>query len=132
WDRLLKLRGSVARVLEKLRVGGAIGASLDAEVDLYCEPALLEKVRAFGGELRFLFITSEARAFAASERPVSAEAAEEGDANDAWIVARPSEAKKCVRCWHKRPDVGSNAAHPEICGRCVSNLEGPGETRRFI
>jgi isoleucyl-tRNA synthetase len=132
WERLLKLRGSVARVLEKLRVAGTIGASLDAEVDLYCEPALLEKVRAFGVELRFLFITSEARVFPASERPASAEVAEEGDANDAWIVAKPSEAKKCVRCWHKRPDAGSNAAHPEICGRCVSNLEGPGETRRSI
>jgi isoleucyl-tRNA synthetase len=93
---------------------------------------LLEKVRAFGDELRFLFITSEARVFAASERPPAAEAAEEGDANDAWIVARPSAEKKCVRCWHKRPDVGSNAAHPEICGRCVTNIEGPGETRRYI
>jgi len=44
---------------------------------------------------------------------------------------RPSAAAKCVRCWHKRADVGSEAAHPELCARCVVNLDGAGETRRF-
>ena len=48
-----------------------------------------------------------------------------------WLAVRPSTAAKCVRCWHKREDVGSVAGHEEICGRCVTNLDGPGETRRY-
>jgi isoleucyl-tRNA synthetase len=41
----------------------------------------------------------------------------------------PSSAAKCERCWHYRDDVGSDAAHPSLCGRCTSNLFGAGETR---
>jgi isoleucyl-tRNA synthetase len=51
---------------------------------------------------------------------------------DVWVSARVSDAAKCVRCWHRRDDVGSHAEHPELCGRCVSNVEGPGETRRWF
>jgi isoleucyl-tRNA synthetase len=45
------------------------------------------------------------------------------------VIVSPSKATKCERCWHYREDVGSDAAHPTICGRCVSNLHGAGETR---
>jgi isoleucyl-tRNA synthetase len=48
-----------------------------------------------------------------------------------WLQVRVSDKPKCVRCWHHRADVGANPAHPEICGRCVSNIDGPGEERRF-
>jgi isoleucyl-tRNA synthetase len=42
-----------------------------------------------------------------------------------------SEHAKCGRCWHHREDVGINPAHPEICGRCVDNIEGAGEVRHY-
>jgi isoleucyl-tRNA synthetase len=45
------------------------------------------------------------------------------------VSARPSTQVKCARCWHYRADVGSNPAHPELCGRCDSNLHGTGEVR---
>jgi isoleucyl-tRNA synthetase len=131
WDALLQLRSAVMRELEKLRNAGAIGGPLDAGIDVYCAPALLALAESFGDELRFVFITSEARAHPAEQRPHDAVPAEEGEANVAWIVARPSTATKCVRCWHKRADVGSHPGHPELCGRCVTNLEGPGEIRRY-
>jgi isoleucyl-tRNA synthetase len=131
WDAVLELRGAVMRELEKLRNAEAIGAPLDATIDVYCAPDLLETVQTFGDELRFVFITSEARVHPAEQRPAHAAAADESDHNAAWIVARPSEASKCVRCWHKRTDVGSHADHPELCGRCVTNVVGEGEVRRF-
>jgi isoleucyl-tRNA synthetase len=120
------------RELEKLRNANAIGAPLDAEVDVYCAAHLLQILQSFGEELRFVFITSAARVHRADSRPADAAPAEEGDEDFAWIVARPSAAKKCVRCWHKREDVGSSAEHPELCGRCVTNVAGPGEQRRYI
>jgi isoleucyl-tRNA synthetase len=132
WDVLLRVRSGVMRELEKLRSAAAIGAPLDAEVDVYCAPHVLQVLQPVGDELRFAFITSAARVHRADARPAEAAAAEEGNEDFAWIVARPSAAKKCVRCWHKREDVGSAANHPELCGRCATNIDGPGEQRRFI
>ena len=48
------------------------------------------------------------------------------------VMVRKTDHRKCVRCWHYRADVGVNPAHPEICGRCVTNVEGPGENRRWF
>ena len=132
WDDVLNLRGAVSRELEKLRNAGEIGAPLDAEVDVYCSPQLLAKLREFGDELRFVFITSGARALPADQRPADAAAAEQGEGNNAWIVVRVSSATKCVRCWQKQADVGSDPEHPELCGRCVVNVRGPGERRHHV
>jgi isoleucyl-tRNA synthetase len=48
------------------------------------------------------------------------------------FVARVSEAGKCARCWHHRDDVGAHLVHPALCGRCVENVDGPGESRRWF
>jgi isoleucyl-tRNA synthetase len=57
----------------------------------------------------------------------------EGGAKDGgvWIRVQASTAPKCERCWHHRPEVGSNAEHPTICARCVENLDEPGESRNL-
>ena len=110
----------VARELERLRAAGEIGAPLEAEVEIRCPPAMAERLSALGTELRFFLITSAAS--------VVADPNESGTS----IRVTPTGAPKCVRCWHRLPDVGTHAEHPELCGRCISNLpEGPGEERRY-
>ncbi|HBP67094.1 MAG TPA: hypothetical protein DD717_02440 [Alcanivorax sp.] len=47
------------------------------------------------------------------------------------VRVAPSPHDKCVRCWHHRPDIGTHPEHPELCGRCVTNLEGDGEERHY-
>ncbi len=131
WPKVLGARAAVLRKLEELRMTEAIGAPLDAEVDLYCEPALRSALDALGEELRFVLITSEARVHRAEDRPADAVQVDSDNVSGLWISAHPSAAAKCVRCWHKRPDVGLIADHPELCGRCVLNIDGPGETRRY-
>jgi isoleucyl-tRNA synthetase len=121
----------VLRELERLRVAGRIGAPLDAAVDLYAAPGMQRALEATGDELRFVLITSEARVHTAESRPADAVPATESGEAGLWVRVEPVDAAKCVRCWHKRADVGSVAAHPELCGRCVVNVDGPGETRRF-
>ena len=118
WDVLLALRGEVARELERLRGAGDIGAPLEAEVEIRCPPAELQRLGALGAELRFFLITSAATLIA--DPAVTATT----------IKVTPTTAPKCVRCWHRLPDVGTHAEHPELCGRCVSNVEGAGEERR--
>jgi isoleucyl-tRNA synthetase len=86
---------------------------------------------ALGDELRFVLITSQAKMRPASERPANAVAAESVAKEGAWIAVAVDPAPKCVRCWHRRSDVGADPKHPEICGRCAGNLEEPGEARRW-
>ena len=132
WPALIALRADVQRELERLREAGQIGAPLQARVELLCAPELVANYAALGDELRFLLITSEALV---SVLPAGAAAPEGAVAaasrSGVWIRAQPLQAPKCVRCWHLRVDVGQNAAHPELCLRCVSNVDGPGETRRY-
>jgi isoleucyl-tRNA synthetase len=122
-DELLALRAAVGKLLEPMRAEGRIGASLAAEVDVYAE---LKSPLPAGAkeELRFLFITSRLDLQPSAARPADAV-----EADGAWIVAKPSAHTKCVRCWHYRPEVGSFADDPELCGRCVQNVRGSGEQR---
>ncbi|SEO73026.1 isoleucine--tRNA ligase [Aquisalimonas asiatica] len=129
WSGVTEVREAVARELEALRADNHIGASLDAEVDLYCEPELLAQLQRLGDELRFLLITSEARLHPASDMPGKAARAELEQGGTLGIVAVRSGHEKCTRCWHRRHDVGAYAAHPELCGRCVANVDADGETR---
>ncbi|WP_372723765.1 isoleucine--tRNA ligase [Immundisolibacter sp.] len=134
WDHLRDIRDVVNRRLERLRVAGAIGSALDAEVDLYLEgldPALLEKL---GDELRFVLICSYVRLHQASAYPAALNSDNEPEVSGSarlWLTVQASAHPKCVRCWHHREDVGSNTEHPELCGRCVENVAGAGERRRF-
>jgi isoleucyl-tRNA synthetase len=128
WERVLAVRVAIARHLEAGRKAGVIGSSLDAEVDLYCEEKRFDILARLEDELRFVLITSYARVHPLSQRPADAAATElEGLA----VRVTPSEHAKCVRCWHHREDVGADPDHPELCGRCVENVMGTGETRRF-
>src|SRR6185437_1531757 len=134
WQVLQKLRADVTHKLEKLREGGSIGAPLDAEVDVYCTGDAAQACATFeslGEELRFFLVTSAARVHRAQSAPEGAELAAEAG-QGIFLQITPSVHAKCVRCWHHRPDVGVNTAHPELCGRCVSNVEGSGELRRYV
>jgi isoleucyl-tRNA synthetase len=131
WNEVLDIRTQVSRVLENLRNEGKIGSSLDAEVDLYCSEGLYHRLAKIGDELRFVLITSYARIHPLSERPDTAVDASLGSEESLAIVARASTHGKCSRCWHHREDVGTHATHPELCGRCVDNVEGQGETREY-
>ncbi|MGH8260415.1 MAG: isoleucine--tRNA ligase, partial [Steroidobacteraceae bacterium] len=132
WPALIGLRGDVLRELEKLRDAGAIGAPLDAEVDVYCVPAEYGRLNALEDELRFFLITSAARLHRVSEAPAGAVPAVGAAREGVWVAVKPTEAPKCVRCWHRLPDVGSSAEHPQLCGRCIVNIAGAGERRRFV
>ena len=128
WPALIALKADVARDLERLRAAGAIGSSLEAEVRVYAPAAIAARLEVLRDELRFLLITSQARVV---ETDTPAASTIPGSEPGVWIEVKPSTQPKCVRCYHLRSDVGSDPRHPEICARCVINVEGPGEERLF-
>jgi isoleucyl-tRNA synthetase len=115
WERLRAIRAEVQRKLEEVRSAGGIGSSLQAEVDVYASPTDKPLLDSLGDDLRFVLIVSRATVHA-------------GDA-ELRVQITPSTHKKCERCWHWCLDVGQNADHGDICGRCVDNLFGAGEAR---
>jgi isoleucyl-tRNA synthetase len=117
WTRVREVRADVQKELEALRVKGEIGSSLAAEVEIRASGDRYEALAALGNDLRFALITSQAEVMHVPDAPA------EG------VSVRASSQDKCPRCWHYRADVGADAAHPDLCGRCVSNLYGAGETR---
>ncbi|MDQ6685850.1 MAG: class I tRNA ligase family protein, partial [Pseudomonadota bacterium] len=122
WERIAAVRGEANRQIEALRSEGRLGASLQAEVTVRAGARMAAELKSLGDDLRFVLITSAATV-EVLERAT--------DAEEFFVEARPVEAPKCERCWHYRPDVGSDVAHPTLCGRCSLNLFGAGETRRF-
>lgn len=127
WQQLLEVRDEVNKVLESARREERLGASLQAEVTLYAAPELAAQLQQLGDELRFVLITSTA---AVSTEPATADAVPTAIKGlSVQVVA--SSAAKCERCWHHRHDVGTDHAHPGICLRCVSNVTGLGEIRKF-
>jgi len=128
WGALIALKADVARDLERLRAAGDIGAPLEAEVTVYAPAAQAGRFAALRDELRFLLITSQAHVVETDTPPDSTVPTSEPGV---WIEVKPSSQPKCVRCWHLRSDVGSDPRHPELCARCVINVEGPGEERQY-
>ena len=127
WQQLLEVRDEVNKVLEAARREEKLGASLQAEVTLFANAELAQALSQLGDELRFVLITSTAKVSA--EQPVAAAVATA--IKGLIVLVEASTAAKCERCWHHRHDVGADAAHPGICLRCVSNVEGSGEQREF-
>lgn len=131
WSDLLAVRDAASRVLEGMRKAERIGAALEAKLVVHADAAVQSRYADVADELRFFFITSDFTLAPSTPRAEDAVKVEL-DGAEAWVSADVSSAAKCVRCWHRRDDVGSHAEHPELCSRCVSNVEGPGEDRRWF
>lgn len=128
WHKVMLVRTAVSKELEKSRGKGEIGSSLNAELELYCNPDYVELLNQLSGELHFIFITSNAAVMAEQFCPEDAIQTEVEGIKLKVIV---STHQKCVRCWHQRYDVGEHAEHPELCGRCIENVTGNGEHRHY-
>ncbi|MCL4155763.1 UNVERIFIED_CONTAM: hypothetical protein GTU68_047747 [Idotea baltica] len=118
WNLIFDVRQLTLKTLEEYREKGDIGSGLDADVTIYCSGETHKALSLLDDELRFVLITSSV------ELPLA-----NGDTIK--IAIKKSTNDKCVRCWHLRDDVGNNKDHPELCLRCVDNVDGKGEIRKY-
>ncbi len=124
WARIRRLRSGMNQAIESERAAGRIGSSLQAVINVKFAQEDFDLMSSLGADLRFVLIVSNVNIDIAH----TAENVQVGE--EAFTVT-PSADVKCERCWHYVADVGSTTEHPTICGRCVSNLFGAGETRSF-
>jgi len=124
WDRLSNVKDAINKSIEVKRKEGVIGGSLQAEVTIHADEKLYAVLSKLEDELRFVFITSQAKL-------VKDDDGESTDIEGLKLTINASDAEKCERCWHYREDVGSNNDHPTICNRCVENVVGDGEVRHY-
>jgi isoleucyl-tRNA synthetase len=116
WARIREARAVAMKAIEKAREAGEVGSSLQASLTLQASGETAQALASLGEDLRFVMITSEVQVRETAQGETEAQ-------------AKPLALPKCGRCWHLRADVGQDPAHPDLCGRCISNLSEPGERR---
>lgn len=119
WETIRAVRAQAAKEIEVLRAAGQVGSSLQAELNFHLSAAEFDALNSLGEDLRFVTITSSANVYKAATE------------TEQTILVNPSQHKKCDRCWHYAKDVGADAQHPTLCGRCVSNISGKATRRRY-
>ncbi len=127
WRRLRTLRELIGPEIEKLRRDGALGSSLAAVVTLEAQGQLANDLALVGDELRFVLLVADVHLADVSSPEITADV--EGDSVKVGLAV--TQAPKCVRCWHHSETVGDHPQHPELCARCVSNIESAGEVRQW-
>ena len=107
------MRNDVSKALELARTAKVIGASLEAAVDLYAEGELFSFLH---GQMDILPEICIVSAVALHEEVGGEYKSEEQPLG---VSVRHADGEKCARCWKYTDTVGSNSAHPTLCGRCA-------------
>ena len=117
WAVIRAIRSDVQKEIEVLRAEGKVGSSLQAAVELKVPQTEYDILQTLGDELRYVFITSSAKLVGVSDKRE--------------IIVKPMTEKKCERCWQYVDSVGKDSNYPTLCCRCVGNLFGVPEERKF-
>ena len=128
WQTIMKMKAEVNSALEKARNEKTIGGSLEAKVIVYVNAEKASLLAKLKDELRFVLITSEAEVKSLSEKTDTAIALND---SDVFIDVLVADGEKCARCWHHKLEVGNDPKHPELCNRCIDNVDGDGEVREY-
>ena len=126
WECLMALREQVNKRVEEMRSEGKLKSSLEAIVNIEADGETADLLERMSDELRFILITS-----GANVKRTTIDGAVKTDIDGLSLLVERAGHEKCVRCWHFREDVGQHAKHPELCDRCIENVDGPGEVRKI-
>jgi isoleucyl-tRNA synthetase len=119
WETIMTVRKEVTKALELARKEKRIGHSLDAAIKLALPRPLLDVLRPYEDQLRYLFIVSSVQ-LASSEAVEGGY--ESGDLPGVQVEVTLNQDTKCERCWVHDPTVGESAEHPKVCERCLDAM----------
>ncbi|MCL4177836.1 MAG: isoleucine--tRNA ligase [Verrucomicrobia bacterium] len=109
WAKLFLEREQALAELEKARQNKLIGKALEAKVVRVSSPELQAQLVRASDDLRELLNVSQLEW--------------QSGAEPAFRIER-ANGQKCDRCWHWETDLGSDPAHPGLCGRCARAVKG--------
>ena len=128
WEKIRLIRDAVNKELENQRNTGQLGSPLEGAVYLYCTPELKTQLEKLENELRFVLITSRVEIHLENSRGSDAVTT---DIPGLWLKVEKLNFAKCERCWHRCEEIGENPAHITLCARCIENIDGTGEVRKY-
>ena len=111
------IRPIVNKNIEAEREKGMVGSSLECDIQLSCKLETFQVLKPYESELHYIFIVSS----------VSLIEEQQGLS----INVKKINHSKCDRCWHFESSVGIHKKYPTICQRCITNLFGDGEIRKY-
>ena len=117
WNRIFEIKNDVNQSIEEMRNENQLKGSLDANVHIEANKNDIKILEKLGAELHFLFICSETNII---------------ENNNFKITVKSSSNQKCTRCWHRHESVGTSKKHPDLCNRCIENVDDEGEKRSFV
>ncbi|OGS35064.1 MAG: isoleucine--tRNA ligase [Elusimicrobia bacterium RIFOXYC2_FULL_34_12] len=117
FEKIIKIRDFVLKLLEEERKKNVIGNSLEAKVMLYIQDKdLKEFLQKNYQNVLYTFLVSQLEI---CDKPINGTKDETGSIE---VKVLHAEGKKCVRCWMWSNTVGSEPSHEDICLKCVKNL----------
>lgn len=133
WQQLMAIKNQFNQALELLRQQQVVGSSLAIDLVLGCSDELLKLLGKVGDELHYILITSSARVVGMKQfrEGTDDRFLFETNIEGLWLQLSLSTAPSCARCWHHCPSVDSDASRPKLCIRCIENIDGAGELRRY-
>ncbi|MDH5642181.1 MAG: class I tRNA ligase family protein, partial [Nitrospira sp.] len=111
WEELLAHRSLVQGVLEESRREKTIGSSLEAHVRIEADDEAFRFLQPYEADLSTICIVSKVTLTPSSK-----------SGNSLRVAVAKSQAGKCGRCWNYREAVGTDAAHPTLCDRCLEAI----------
>ncbi len=126
WAQLRDLRRVVTGAIELERSAKRLGSSLQAAIELFVPPHLLDIAREV--DLAELCIASSG---AVRAGPVPDDAVTLPDLPQIGVRVTLAAGERCERCWRVLPEVGRVAGRPDLCQRCaevVDRLPQPATT----
>lgn len=125
WQTLINVKSAINKQIEAARNAKIVGSNLSAKVEIWAKDDIQSVLNQLGDELRFVLITSQVHVYAYAEH------GEATELDGLRVKVTAAEGEKCVRCWHVLPDVNTHVDHPGLCGRCIINVTGSGEVRKY-
>ena len=125
WQTLISVKSAVNKQIEAARNAKLVGSNLSAKVELWADEALQKLLNQLADELRFVLITSQVIVYPYAEQ------GESTDLTGLRVEVSAADGEKCVRCWHVLPDVNTHVGHTGLCARCIVNVTGSGEVRKY-
>lgn len=123
WNKLIIIKLYTNKIIEKMKYKKIINSSLEIKINLYLKKNIFKIIKIMESELKYFFIISKINLKKIKDKKYK---------KFFKIKCFKYNGIKCNRCWNYVKKILNNNKYNNICYRCINNIEGKGEKRKFI